>query len=307
MLQRHPLLARARPGRQPAVREAGLHGQADRARTWSGWRPRAPTSRRWRGGSTPASPSCRPRAPSPSSSPPRRATRPPTRPSRRRRLRLHQEYEVEKIRRDVRITTIYEGTSEIMQWTIVPRPLAHPPAGARRLLPKHGGVARRPAPRGPAGRCRRGGAGGARRARDHRALPRRPAHAPPARALPARRADDPRRDRGQLRALRRRPRRGEVRALLRAQGGQGDVADLRPRGRARHRRPGPCAWCAAWTRSTTAMAELERGARRRARIHAVGQGAASPTSTWWPRQSSSRTRPSRSEPRSRHEMPLGRP
>ncbi len=28
------------------------------------------------------------------------------------------EYEVEKIRRDVRITTIYEGTSEIMQWTI---------------------------------------------------------------------------------------------------------------------------------------------------------------------------------------------
>ncbi len=29
-----------------------------------------------------------------------------------------REYEVEKIKRDVRITTIYEGTSEIMQWTI---------------------------------------------------------------------------------------------------------------------------------------------------------------------------------------------
>ncbi len=29
-----------------------------------------------------------------------------------------REYQVEKIRRDVRITTIYEGTSEIMQWTI---------------------------------------------------------------------------------------------------------------------------------------------------------------------------------------------
>ena len=29
-----------------------------------------------------------------------------------------KEYEVEKIRRDVRITTIYEGTSEIMQWTV---------------------------------------------------------------------------------------------------------------------------------------------------------------------------------------------
>jgi alkylation response protein AidB-like acyl-CoA dehydrogenase len=29
-----------------------------------------------------------------------------------------REYEVEKIRRDVRITTLYEGTSEIMEWTI---------------------------------------------------------------------------------------------------------------------------------------------------------------------------------------------
>lgn len=29
-----------------------------------------------------------------------------------------REYEVEKIRRDVRITTIYEGTSEILQWTV---------------------------------------------------------------------------------------------------------------------------------------------------------------------------------------------
>jgi alkylation response protein AidB-like acyl-CoA dehydrogenase len=29
-----------------------------------------------------------------------------------------KEYEVEKIHRDVRITTIYEGTSEIMEWTI---------------------------------------------------------------------------------------------------------------------------------------------------------------------------------------------
>jgi alkylation response protein AidB-like acyl-CoA dehydrogenase len=29
-----------------------------------------------------------------------------------------KEYNVEKIRRDVRITTIYEGTSEIMEWTI---------------------------------------------------------------------------------------------------------------------------------------------------------------------------------------------
>jgi acyl-CoA dehydrogenase len=35
-----------------------------------------------------------------------------------RRLRLHKEYMVEKIKRDVRITTIYEGTSEIMEMTV---------------------------------------------------------------------------------------------------------------------------------------------------------------------------------------------
>jgi len=49
-----------------------------------------------------------------SSSPPRRAIAAPMLAIQAaRRLRLHREYESRKIRRDVRITTIYEGTSEI--------------------------------------------------------------------------------------------------------------------------------------------------------------------------------------------------
>ena len=51
-----------------------------------------------------------------------------------------KEYEVEKIRRDVRITTIYEGTSEITQWTVSARSLARSPAGTRRLLSQDGRV-----------------------------------------------------------------------------------------------------------------------------------------------------------------------
>ena len=63
--------------------EAGLHAQADRARTRCGSRPRAPTSSGRPSGSTPASRTSRPRARSPSTSPPRPATRPPRTPSRR--------------------------------------------------------------------------------------------------------------------------------------------------------------------------------------------------------------------------------
>ena len=155
-----------------------------------------------------------------------------------------KEYEVEKIRRDVRITTIYEGTSEIMQWTVSrDRWRIH--------LQERGGFYRRMAEsleslhREDA----RVGADVAAlavraRARNHRALPRRASHAPPARALPTGRAHDPRRNRGQLRPLRGRSWRREVRAVLCAQGGQGHVAHLRARGRARRAGRGgsPGAW-----------------------------------------------------------------
>ena len=53
-----------------------------------------------------------------------------------------REYMVEKIKRDVRITTIYEGTSEIMEWTIArDRWQLHLKTGG--LLPRLGGAPRR--------------------------------------------------------------------------------------------------------------------------------------------------------------------
>jgi alkylation response protein AidB-like acyl-CoA dehydrogenase len=60
-----------------------------------------------------------PREPSPSTWPPRRATRRPRPPSRPTAATATPARTlVEKIKRDVRITTIYEGTSEIMEMTI---------------------------------------------------------------------------------------------------------------------------------------------------------------------------------------------
>ena len=108
-------------GRRPAEREAGLHAQAHRPARRSAWRRRARSSRRPRPGSTPARApvvfSTR-RARSPSTSPPRPVTRPPMRRSRRTAATATPDYMVEKIKRDVRITTIYEGTSEILEMTI---------------------------------------------------------------------------------------------------------------------------------------------------------------------------------------------
>ena len=130
-----------------------------------------------------------------------------------------KEYEVEKIRRDVRITTIYEGTSEIMQWTVSrDRWRIH--------LQERGGFYRRMA-ESLDSLHREDGRVGAdvaalavrARARNHRALPCRASHAPSARAVPTRRAHDPRRNRGQLRPVRGRHGRREVRTVLRAQGG----------------------------------------------------------------------------------------
>ena len=188
----------------PLSEKQALHAQAHRARTWSGWRRRAPTSRRPRAASTRASPSCRPRAPSPSCTPPRPATPPPTPP-----IQAHggygytREYEVEKIRRDVRITTIYEGTSEIMQWTIArDRWRVHLQSRGEFYQKMAAGARAR-----CTARTRSVGADVAALAvrAVHETIERArvgPADPPPARALPAGRADDARRDRGELRPLR---------------------------------------------------------------------------------------------------------
>ena len=52
-----------------------------------------------------------------------------------------REYMVEKAKRDVRITTIYEGTSEILEWTISSRSLAVSSEDTWQLLPGLGGPA----------------------------------------------------------------------------------------------------------------------------------------------------------------------
>ena len=116
---RHPLLAAAHPGRRAAEPEAGLHAQADRAervrleaaRAYIEWV--AERHRRRRAGPR------RPRARSPSIL----ATEAGNKAAEDAIQALGgygytREYMVEKIKRDVRITTIYEGTSEIMEWTI---------------------------------------------------------------------------------------------------------------------------------------------------------------------------------------------
>ena len=100
-----------------------------------------------------------------------------------------REYVVEKIKRDVRITTIYEGTSEIMEMTIARDRWQQHLKTRRRVLPRAGaraGRAARPAPGG-----RRGDRGPRHRGDGRRArgLPGRPAHPQPARAAAARRAD----------------------------------------------------------------------------------------------------------------------
>ena len=79
---RDRLLAQAHPGRRPALREGGLHAQADRpARRWR-WRRRGRRSRRPPSAWMRARARSTSRGRSPSTSPPRRATRPPTRRSR---------------------------------------------------------------------------------------------------------------------------------------------------------------------------------------------------------------------------------
>jgi len=117
---------------------------------WSGWRPRAPSSKRPPIDWTKVSPSCRPREPVAKLF----ATEAGNAAADAAIQALGgygytREYEVEKIRRDVRITTIYEGTSEIMQWDGVTGSLAPAPAGPRTVLQEDRRFTRSLAPRGP--------------------------------------------------------------------------------------------------------------------------------------------------------------
>ena len=115
----HRLRQGARAVRLAAHREAGLHPQADPAlRRQARGRPRLHRG----GGRPPGRRRDRPagrRAPSPSSSRPRPANA--CADAAIQALGGYgyiSEYDVEKIKRDVKITTIYEGTSEIQQLII---------------------------------------------------------------------------------------------------------------------------------------------------------------------------------------------
>ena len=168
-----------------------------------------------------------------------------------------REYMVEKIKRDVRITTIYEGTSEIMEMTIardrwqqhlktrgelLPR---RPPRSWRRCT--------RATPTSGAGDRR---AGRARAGRGARAGPGRPADPQPARPVPARRADRLGRDRRHVRPAGGPPRHGgrlHAKADTRFDAGRAarrSAARLRPRGRAEGRRRRAPRCCAAPPDST---------------------------------------------------------
>ena len=119
-----------------------------------------------------------------------------------------REYVVEKIKRDVRITTIYEGTSEIMEMTIArdrwqqhlkTRGAYYRDAARRHATALHA--------RSPTVGRRRRRAGARLPGGGPRGVPDRPAHPQPARAVPARRAHR-RRGRGAAGAGRRASRRG---------------------------------------------------------------------------------------------------
>ncbi len=100
-----------------------------------------------------------------------------------------KEYMVEKIKRDVRITTIYEGTSEIMEWTIArdrwQLHLKTRGAYYNDWAATTGSNAQRRTDNGAQCRC----AGLARAGRDPGTLPARSPDAQPARPVPPGRTD----------------------------------------------------------------------------------------------------------------------
>ena len=102
-------------------------------------RPPGPTSRRPPSASTPARARSTPRAPSPSTWP-REAGNAAAEAAIQALggYGYTHEYMVEKIKRDVRITTIYEGTSEIMEMTIARDRWQEHLKSRGRLLPRPG-------------------------------------------------------------------------------------------------------------------------------------------------------------------------
>ena len=159
-----------------------------------------------------------------------------------------REYMVEKIKRDVRITTIYEGTSEIMEWTIArDRWQLHLKSRGQYYLDW---AARAEARHAQSPNVGAGVAALALRVARPRSSsgPPRPPDPQPARPLPPRRADRVRRDGGPLRRARRaaahegeRPRAGDAR---------GDGPRPRPRGGAQGGEPRACAGRSAPARPT---------------------------------------------------------
>ena len=169
-----PYSRRAHPGRRPAVREAGLHPQADRPPRRRASRPRGPTieetAERIDAGegslntegaiakylATEAGNAAADAAIQALGG-----------------YGYTHEYMVEKIKRDVRITTIYEGTSEIMEMTIARGPLAGAPQDPRRPLPRAAPRARGPRTQRPRRRRRHRRPRPPRAGRGPRGVPRR--------------------------------------------------------------------------------------------------------------------------------------
>ena len=148
---------------------------------------------------------------------------------------------VEKIKRDVRITTIYEGTSEIMEMTIARDRWQQHLKTARRHYHDAGARARGAARPHPSVGADIAALAPARAGRRARALPGRPAHPQPARPAAARRAGRlaPNAPARSPAAPRRPPTASspaKADAPLRADGAGRDQPGLRPRGGAEGRR-----------------------------------------------------------------------
>ncbi len=158
-------------------------------------------------------------------------------------------YIVEKIRRDVRITTIYEGTSEILEMTIARDRWQEHLKSRGTYFTEAAPCGARTARHAPLGRRRRRGARARLPGDGLRDLPHQPAHPQPARPAAAGSAGGRRRGRRGAGTSSRRGRRGaaggEGRPKLRRRCPGSHEPRLRPRGGADGCRARLCAGCAA--------------------------------------------------------------